>query len=99
MNAIQQFFAQQGGKLSHYSAARNVIARARTQFQAPIRDDLRTMRRYVLECRNEPLSPLPRRNPPPDPRLQAVADGALAQISEEEFFRELDPESNSIAIV
>lgn len=28
-----------------------------------------------------------------------LADGALAQISEEEFFRELDPESNSIAIV
>ena len=28
-----------------------------------------------------------------------LADGALAQISEEEFFRELDPESNSIALV
>jgi len=28
-----------------------------------------------------------------------LADGALAQISEEEFFRELDPESNSIAIL
>jgi len=28
-----------------------------------------------------------------------LADGALAQISEEEFFRELDPESNSIAVV
>lgn len=28
-----------------------------------------------------------------------LADGALAQISQEEFFRELDPESNSIAIV
>ncbi len=28
-----------------------------------------------------------------------LADGALAQITEEEFFRELDPESNSIAIV
>src|SRR6267143_4020744 len=28
-----------------------------------------------------------------------LADGALAQISEEEFFRELDPESNSIAII
>ena len=28
-----------------------------------------------------------------------LADGALTQISEEEFFRELDPEANSIAIV
>ncbi len=28
-----------------------------------------------------------------------LADGALAQISDEEFFRELDPESNSIAII
>jgi hypothetical protein len=28
-----------------------------------------------------------------------LADGALTQISEEEFFREVDPESNSIAIV
>jgi uncharacterized damage-inducible protein DinB len=28
-----------------------------------------------------------------------LADGALTQISEEEFFRELDPEPNSIAIV
>src|SRR5713226_1338171 len=28
-----------------------------------------------------------------------LADGALAQVTEEEFFRELDPESNSIAIV
>ena len=28
-----------------------------------------------------------------------LAEGALQQVSEEEFFRELDPESNSIAII
>jgi uncharacterized damage-inducible protein DinB len=28
-----------------------------------------------------------------------LADGALAQVSEEEFFRELDPESNSLAVL
>jgi hypothetical protein len=28
-----------------------------------------------------------------------LADGALAQVSEEEFFRKLDPQSNSLAIV
>jgi hypothetical protein len=28
-----------------------------------------------------------------------LADGALAQITEEEFFRELDPESNSLAVL
>ena len=27
-----------------------------------------------------------------------LADGALHQVTDEEFFRELDPESNSIAI-
>ncbi len=28
-----------------------------------------------------------------------LADGALAQVTEEEFFRELDPESNSLAVL
>ena len=28
-----------------------------------------------------------------------MADGALAQVTEEEFFRELDPESNSLAVL
>ena len=28
-----------------------------------------------------------------------LADGALQQVTDEEFFRDLDPESNSIAIV
>jgi hypothetical protein len=32
-------------------------------------------------------------------KLRALADGAIAQISEEDLFRELDPESNSIAII
>lgn len=32
-------------------------------------------------------------------QLKSLADRALAQVSDEEFFRQLDPESNSLALV
>src|SRR5215210_2802042 len=31
--------------------------------------------------------------------LKKLADGAAAQVSDEEFFRAIDPESNSIAVI
>src|SRR5215210_6719424 len=32
-------------------------------------------------------------------RLKELADGAAAQVSDDEFFRAIDPESNSIAVI
>ena len=31
--------------------------------------------------------------------MKALADKAVAQVSDEEFFRAIDPESNSIAVI